>query len=461
MDSKIKPFTSVLTTSMRIVDALITTTLLPAVAICFGSYHRAYLSACPFVFLLTLVTFKASGLYQTWRTSSVREEIQQMLLGCFLVYAGLFASGFILKISYDYSRRVVLTWVIVMPVFLAIDRYCLRYAFRYFRKKGKNSRRVVIAGAGELTRRLIHAIESNPWYGIEIVCLFDDKVTGEECGYSIAGRLDSILAYVKTHAVDIVYIALPMRAESKIEMLIRVLSDSTASIRLVPDFFIYEMLMGGSISLLENIPIIGIRESPYIGINAVFKRIEDIVFGSLILLLASPVMLLAAIAIKLTSRGQIIFKQWRYGLNGKLIRVYKFRTMTVCEDGLDLKQATRCDQRVTPVGRFLRKTSIDELPQFVNVLQGRMSIVGPRPHAVAHNEQYRKSISGYMLRHKVKPGITGLAQVNGWRGETDTIDKMEMRINYDLEYLRNWSILLDLAIITKTIFNNWWSSNAY
>ena len=379
MGNKLKPSTSVLATTLRIGDALLAITLLLAIVICYGVYSRAYLSACPLVFILALMSLHASGLYRTWRTSSVRDEMQQVFLGCFILYAALFTSGYFLKISYDYARRVLLTWLIALPALLAVNRYCIRYVLRHFRKNGKNKRRVVIAGAGELTRRLIHAIESNQWFGIDIVCLFDDKATGEESGYPIIGRLESLAAYVKSQAVDMVYIALPMRAESKIEMMIRDLADSTASIRLVPDVFVYELLLGGSISLLENIPVIGIRESPYAGINAIVKKIEDLVLATLILLLVSPVMLSAAIAIKLTSSGPIIFKQWRYGLNGKLIRVYKFRTMTVCEDGFDVKQATRCDQRVTRVGRFLRRTSIDELPQFVNVLQGRMSIVGPGP----------------------------------------------------------------------------------
>lgn len=461
MGNKIKPFTSVLATVLRIGDSLLATALLPVTAICYGLYDRAYLHACPGVFVLALMSLHASGLYRTWRTSTVHDEMQQVLLGCFLLYTGLFTSCYFLKISDVYSRRVILTWIIALPVLLALNRYCIRYVLRHLRRKGMNRRRVVIAGAGELTRRLIHAIEANPWFGFEIVGLFDDKAEGEVSGHTILGRLDCLADFVKSQAVDIVYIALSMRAERKIETLIRELSDSTVSIRLVPEIFIYEMLLGGSISLLENIPVIGIRESPHVGLNAVVKRIEDLVLASLILVLVSPIMLLAALAVKLTSRGPVIFKQWRYGLNGMLIRVYKFRTMTVCEDGLYVKQATRCDKRVTPVGRFLRRTSIDELPQFLNVLQGSMSIVGPRPHAVAHNEQYRKLISGYMLRHKVKPGITGWAQVNGWRGETDTIDKMDMRIRYDLEYIRNWSIMLDLKIIAKTVFHNGHGVNAY
>jgi putative colanic acid biosynthesis UDP-glucose lipid carrier transferase len=200
-----------------------------------------------------------------------------------------------------------------------------------------------------------------------------------------------------------------------------------------------------------GMPVIAIRETPFMGLNSMIKRASDVVFGSIILVLLAPLMLSIAAAVKWTSPGPVIFRQRRYGLYGEEIMVYKFRSMWTLDDGARIEQARRDDARVTPVGRFLRRTSLDELPQFVNVLQGSMSIVGPRPHAVAHNEEYRKLIKGYMLRHKVKPGITGWAQVNGLRGETATLDKMEARIQYDLDYLRNWSVWLDLWIILKTV----------
>ncbi|MDM7219684.1 exopolysaccharide biosynthesis polyprenyl glycosylphosphotransferase, partial [Klebsiella pneumoniae] len=202
-------------------------------------------------------------------------------------------------------------------------------------------------------------------------------------------------------------------------------------------------------------------DTPLNGINMVFKRVEDVFFSIIILFLISPVLAVIALLIKLTSPGPILFKQIRYGMDGKAIKVWKFRSMKVMENDDRVIQATKNDTRVTKVGGFLRKTSLDELPQFINVLFGSMSIVGPRPHAVAHNEQYRKLIQGYMLRHKVKPGITGLAQVNGWRGETDTLDKMEKRIDYDLEYIRTWNIVLDIKIIFLTVFKGFIGKTAY
>jgi putative colanic acid biosynthesis UDP-glucose lipid carrier transferase len=210
-------------------------------------------------------------------------------------------------------------------------------------------------------------------------------------------------------------------------------------------------LMQGRIDTVGEIPVVAVCETPFTGINGLVKRGSDIILSLLILLLISPVMLAIALSIAYTSPGPIIFRQRRYGLNGEEILVSKFRSMTVCEDGETVRQAQKNDRRITKVGAFLRKTSLDELPQFFNVLQGRMSIVGPRPHAVAHNELYRSMIKGYMVRHKVKPGITGWAQVNGWRGETDTLEKMKKRIDYDLAYLQNWSLRLDLYIILKTV----------
>jgi putative colanic acid biosynthesis UDP-glucose lipid carrier transferase len=228
------------------------------------------------------------------------------------------------------------------------------------------------------------------------------------------------------------------------------LRDTTASIYFVPDLFVTDLIQG-RIASINGMPAVAVCETPFTGMDGVIKRVSDVVLSLLILALIAPLMLAIAIGVKRSSPGPILFKQRRYGADGKEILVYKFRSMSVCEDGDRIVQATRNDQRVTRLGGFLRRSSLDELPQFINVLQGRMSIVGPRPHAVAHNELYRKLVNGYMVRHKVKPGITGWAQVNGYRGETDTVDKMQKRIEYDLDYLRNWSLGMDLWIILKTV----------
>ena len=247
-----------------------------------------------------------------------------------------------------------------------------------------------------------------------------------------------------------IYVTLPARQEGRIADLLDTLRDTTASIYLVPDVFIIDLIQSRADSI-GSIPIVALCETPFHGVNALIKRSTDIVLGTLFLLIALPVMVLVAIGVKLTSKGPVIFKQRRYGLDGHEIVIYKFRSMTVMEDSGDIKQATKDDARITPLGRFLRRTSLDEFPQLINVLQGRMSLVGPRPHAIAHNEMYRQLIKGYMIRHKVTPGITGLAQIMGWRGETEDLAAMERRIHYDLEYLRNWSLAFDLEIIFRTV----------
>jgi putative colanic acid biosynthesis UDP-glucose lipid carrier transferase len=241
---------------------------------------------------------------------------------------------------------------------------------------------------------------------------------------------------------------------------VEALRDTTASVYFVPDVFTFSLLTAGFTDL-RGIPLVSLWETPFFGLNGWVKRLEDLVLASLILLLISPLMLFIALRVKLSSPGPVIFKQRRYGLDGHEIIVYKFRTMKVCEDGPAIPQATKDDQRVTRLGRFLRSTSLDELPQFFNVLMGTMSIVGPRPHAVAHNEYYRRLIPGYMLRHKVRPGLTGWAQINGWRGETETLDKMEKRVEFDLDYLRHWSLGFDLKIIWLTIWRGMMGSQAY
>jgi putative colanic acid biosysnthesis UDP-glucose lipid carrier transferase len=265
---------------------------------------------------------------------------------------------------------------------------------------------------------------------------------------------------VRTHGIDLIYIALPMASQPRIIKLLEELRDTTASIYFVPDIFVSDLVQA-RVDTIGDLPVVAVCETPFYGFNGLVKRLEDSVLASLILVMIAPLLIALAIGVKLSSPGPVLFKQRRYGVDGRKIVVYKFRTMTVAEDGEVVRQATKNDSRITPFGGFLRKTSLDELPQFINVLQGRMSVVGPRPHAVAHNELYRKLIRGYMIRHKVRPGITGLAQVNGYRGETDTVEKMKARIEYDLAYLRNWSLVLDLQIILKTIVVVLKKQNAY
>jgi putative colanic acid biosynthesis UDP-glucose lipid carrier transferase len=281
---------------------------------------------------------------------------------------------------------------------------------------------------------------------------FDDRsaerVGATESG-GLLGSLADLPAYTKDHGVDVIFIALPMRNVQRVVQLLDDLHDTTASIYYVPDVFVFDLIQSRTGEIL-GMPVVAMCETPFHGYRGVVKRVIDISVAILALVLLSPLLLAVALAVKLSSPGPVIFSQRRYGLDGGEISVYKFRTMTVTEDGDQIRQATRDDDRITPIGRFLRRYSVDELPQLFNVLQGRMSVVGPRPHAVAHNEQYRKLIKGYMIRHKVLPGMTGLAQVSGCRGETARVEDMRARIEYDLEYLRRWTPMLDLKIMWMT-----------
>jgi putative colanic acid biosynthesis UDP-glucose lipid carrier transferase len=300
--------------------------------------------------------------------------------------------------------------------------------------------------------------------GFNFVGYFDDRALNRERksggDVSCLGSFQELVEQARAGKIDFIYITLPMRAEQRIAKLLSELSDTTASVYFIPNFFVFDLLNGKLVDI-DGVPALSLHETPFCGINGWVKRIEDVIVGSGILTLIAIPMLVIAMGVKLTSPGPVLFKQRRYGLNGEVVEVWKFRSMTICENGDRIRQAAKNDTRVTPFGAFLRRTSLDELPQFFNVLQGSMSIVGPRPHAVAHNELYRKKIQGYMLRHKVKPGITGWAQINGWRGETDCLEKMEMRIKHDLYYIRNWSLWLDFKIIFTTAFKGFVGKNAY
>jgi putative colanic acid biosynthesis UDP-glucose lipid carrier transferase len=311
------------------------------------------------------------------------------------------------------------------------------------------TRRYIIVGVNKVGLELARRLPAQGFSGY-----FDfrspDRVSPLLDAAQLAGHCRDLADYVRTRGVGLVYIALPLANVPRLSALIDALRDTTASVYFVPDAFAFDLIQG-RVAEVNGMPVLSVCDTPFHGTDAVLKRAMDVILGACALLLTLPAIVLIATAVKLSSPGPVLFRQRRYGLNGEEITVYKFRSMTVCEDGPVVKQATLQDHRVTRTGRFLRKTSLDELPQLFNVLQGTMSLVGPRPHAVAHNEKYRRLINGYMIRHKVRPGITGLAQINGLRGETDTVDKMSERVRYDLEYLRNWSPWLDLRILARSL----------
>ncbi len=368
--------------------------------------------------------------------------------GALLVFVGV-ATGY----HREFNREALLTWLVVAPFAQVAAQVALRGLAPFLVQLQGPAQRAIIVGMNEQGIALARRVGETPYSRIEFAGFFDDRdetrldATDD---FRVLGGLPDLPKYVRDHGVKLIYLSLPMASQPRILQVLDELKDTTASIFFVPDMFITDLIQGRTGSVC-GMPVISVCETPFRGANGSVKRISDVVLSIFILLLISPVLLAVAIAVKMSSPGPIIFRQRRYGLDGEEILVYKFRSMTVTEDGPVITQAQKGDTRITPLGAFLRKTSLDELPQFINVLQGRMSIVGPRPHAVSHNEMYRKLIKGYMVRHKVKPGITGWAQVNGYRGETETLDKMQGRIDYDLDYLRNWSLRLDLLIIYKTI----------
>jgi putative colanic acid biosynthesis UDP-glucose lipid carrier transferase len=339
------------------------------------------------------------------------------------------------------------------PAAQLASHWALRRAAPHLIRLQGPALRAVVVGMNEQGCMLADRLVTTTDTGIQFVGFFDDRPRGRQHGsdrHRHLGHLSEVAGYVKDHRIDLIYLSLPMVAQGRIKDLLDALKDTTASVYFVPDMFVTDLIQGRS-DLVCGIPVISVCETPFRGPAGLLKRISDVVLASLILVLAAPLMLAVAAAVKLSSPGPVIFRQRRYGLGGEEIIIYKFRSMTVTEDGAQIQQARRNDARVTRIGAVLRQTSLDELPQFVNVLQGRMSIVGPRPHAVAHNEMYRRLIKSYMVRHKVRPGITGWAQVNGFRGETDSLDKMEARVRCDLDYLRNWSLRLDFHIIWRTV----------
>lgn len=379
-----------------------------------------------------------------------------------LVSAALLLLAFALKVTEVFSRRVILTWFALTPFAVVAAQVGFRRYAAFSALRGKILQSHVIIGANAAGARLARRLQANPHLGA-FKGFFDDRHGDrlpELPEEQLLGGTADIADYVRLNSVSSLYICLPMRPDQRVMRLLEELKDTTASVYFVPDLFAFD-LMQAQVCDLDGIPLFAVRETPFAGMNGVLKRASDIVFATVLLLAIWPVLLALAAGVRMSSPGPILFRQRRYGLYGESINVYKFRTMRVCEDGSVIAQARRNDPRVTRFGSLLRRTSLDELPQLFNVLFGTMSLVGPRPHAVSHNEEYRKLIAGYMLRHKVRPGITGWAQVNGCRGETETVEKMQRRVEYDLDYLRNWSLRLDLNILVRTARLIWRDRNAY
>ncbi|MEO8154190.1 MAG: undecaprenyl-phosphate glucose phosphotransferase [Rhizobacter sp.] len=440
-----------------VLEPAVTLSCYAMVATWYGeSIHRPDLILCMLVLVLTFPgvdRFKDNSLNAAVDIASDWVAALAILLLC----------GYATDSFGFFSWPVLVWWAVLTPILQLASVVAGRHWLQRLNERPGFRRRSVVVGAGENGVRVAQALVGQHDCVHEVVGFFEDRgvdrVHADAAG-KVLGRVDDVAEHVKREGIHNVYITLPLTSQPRIVELLSQLQDTTTSVHYAPDVFGINVIQG-QLQDIMGVPMVSLLESPITGTNHLVKRATDIALASIILVLISPVMLLLSLGVKLSSPGPVIFKQRRTGLDGKEILVYKFRSMTTQDNGSVVRQATRGDARITPFGAFIRKTSLDELPQLLNVLLGSMSLVGPRPHAVAHNEQYRKIVQAYMLRHKVRPGITGWAQVNGYRGETDTVDKMAARVHYDLEYLRNWSLALDLKIIARTVHVLLFDRNAY
>ena len=468
MKSSAERYTTFLPTLLSVTQWLI------APALTVGSYFVVlyyngiivedhYLAMAVVIFLLSLIILKETDLFESGNSTDAQAQGSNLLLYWGVMIFAVIFIGYLTDTTNLFDVSALYEWAIITPILILSTNSLFRHLLLWSLKSEEHQRKVVIVGANEESQKLASHILSSPVYGLKLIGYFDDRSeerTSIDMGVSYLGAMDTLEKYVKQNGIDLIYITLPISKQQRLLDLLDHLHDTTASIYFTPDIFVYELIQA-RMDNIGDMPLVALCETPFSGLNGILKRLSDILFSAVILILISPILIIIGLAVKLTSPGPVLFAQKRYGLDGDEITVYKFRSMTVCDDGDDIKQATRGDARVTKLGATLRKYSLDELPQFINVLQGRMSTVGPRPHAVAHNEMYRGMIKGYMMRHKVKPGITGWAQVNGCRGETDTVDKMHKRIEYDLDYLRNWSLGLDAIIILNTVVTVFKTEDTY
>jgi putative colanic acid biosynthesis UDP-glucose lipid carrier transferase len=449
----------------RLIDLSIIFSGLLVVALAYNvSFTTLYTTTALVASVAFMLCAEMFGLYISWRSNTVMRMMLITAVTWCLSAMFVLLLFFFAKVSTDVSRVVIGGWFISVLISLISWRFIFRKFLQAMRARGYNSRNAAIVGLSVTAIRMRDEIVGSPDLGISFTGFYDDRsvqrLLKNHPDEVLLGCVEELIDQAKEGGVDLIFIALPLKAQARIAEILERCGDTTASVYLIPDFFTYNLLHArmGAVGSVETLSI---YETPIFGFNDFLKRSFDVVFSCFALCLFTMPMLMIAAAIKLTSRGPVIFKQSRYGLDGKKILIWKFRSMSTMDNGDKVVQATKGDARITKVGAFIRRTSLDELPQFVNVLQGRMSVVGPRPHAVSHNEEYRKLIPYYMLRHKVKPGITGWAQINGFRGETDTLDKMKSRIDHDLDYIRKWSLLMDIKIIFLTVLKGFVGSHVH
>ncbi len=461
----LREYSSVFTLLLRLADAVV---IVAAAALAyflkFRSLHIGQYEATSMLIavLLANLIFAEMGVYRSWRAGSVAHEVGLLWLGWGLTFLLLTGLLFALKLGATYSREWIALWFFLTGVALALAHVALRLALRWARKHGYNVRTLCIIGSGESATRAVQSACVQTSLGFKPVAWFGTHHSPQSKRVPTLGVLADLEPYANANSVDEVWIAVPLRDEHHLRAAFHALRHSTANIRYIPDLFGYELL-NHTVTEIGGMPMMDLSVSPMQGVNRLIKRAEDLLLGSVFLLLASPVMVLIAIVVKLTSPGPVLFKQRRIGWSGDEFMIYKFRSMKLHQNTKpgELPQATKGDPRITKLGSFLRRTSLDELPQLINVIQGRMSIVGPRPHAIEHHQQYVEIVPSYAARHMVKPGITGYAQVSGCRGETETVEKMRKRVELDMLYIQRWSIWLDMKIIVLTLFKGLVHKNAY
>lgn len=422
--------------------------------------HAVLLHFCS---ALAFLLFPQLELYGSWRGRSLPDLFLRLAASWALVLMiGLFFSFMIHHVGHV-SRLWLFYWYAIGVAMLMAYRSAVYFVLRYLRTKGLNSKRVVLVGYGTTGQELHRRAHDLDWAGYDVVAVHaapEDACKITDPTIVRIPDLQKIHEYVVANHIHEIWITLPLMESPKLQQLQYLLRNTLVDIRWAPDILGLQMLSNKMTNFL-GFPVVDLNQPISSGLNGIVKDIFDKVFALVALILLIPLFLVLAVLIKQSSPGPIFFKQPRLGLNGKKFNVYKFRTMKVHEEHGTVTQATKNDPRITPIGAFLRRTSLDELPQFINVLLGDMSVVGPRPHALQHNEMYKDLLEMYMLRHRVKPGITGWAQIHGHRGETDTVDKMAKRVQFDLHYIQNWSLWMDIRIIVWTAFKGWTGKNAY
>ncbi|WP_019556943.1 undecaprenyl-phosphate glucose phosphotransferase [Thiomicrorhabdus arctica] len=460
MLSGIKPDQSGFVWLHRFTDAVLPLALLSAIVhLSPAPWHDRYLVMGILGSLFFVFSAQTVGIYQNWRARPLFSSAKLILNAWLLTWASLIIIAFLTKDANNFSRLAVSIWAVVTLLGLISYRILIRILLGKLRSSGKNGRTIAIIGAGNIGKRIASIINDNSWLGYEVSAFYDDNPelhNSDINNIPVMGCTHNIADNVNLNKYNEIYICLPLRAESKIKQILDELTDTTAIVKFVPDVFTFD-LMHAKWTELKGIPIVSVFDTPLNSNSARFlKRIEDIALSLLILILISPIMFIVILGIKITSPGPIFYRQTRVGWNGKNFEMFKFRSMPIDTEKSGIQWGSAKSKTNTKFGQFIRATSLDELPQFLNVLKGDMSIVGPRPERDIFVKQFRKEIPRYMQKHMVKAGITGWAQIHGWRGDTS----LEKRIEYDLHYINAWSVWLDIKIIILTVFKGFINKNA-